>query len=386
MKRVLALLLLFLVLTGCSLAPDTYLSVKEHTVSDPHPVRTDAVTVEDYAGLKRAILEFVEAGQAQGTIRTSNYDGNVESDLTQAAYEVSKLNPVGAYAVDYMTHDCTFIVNYYEILIQITFRRTLQEIEGIEVMTSQAALRSRLEQALENHETRLAVKMTGYRDPDLAEMVRTYCEAHPDTMMERPAVTVAVYPDSGTVRIVEIDLVYTKTASELEQMERAVQESIDAAAEYIRYRQSDREKTELLFTYLLERFPYREAASVTPLYDALCAGVVEPTGMAQAWQLICDKAGVPCYTVTGLRNGETYTWNIVGNDGYFRHVDLARCVLEQEQLVLLSDGEMGEYYWNADQFPVCEPYPEQLPGEEMPPEEEVLLPEGEEPAGAPSAP
>ena len=373
MKRILLFLLLLSILTGCSLAPDTHLSVTDHAAPAAKQTDADAVTVYDYATLKRAILSLVQSGSTEGVIRTSNYDGDVEDDLTQAAYEVAKLNPLGAYAVDYMTHDCTFIVNHYEINIRITFRRTLREIEGIETVSTQSALQARLERALEDHTTRLVLRMGSYRDPDLDTMVADYCAAHPDSVMERPKVSVSVYPDSGTVRILEIDLAYTHTPQELQRMRNAVRESVNAAAEYIRYRTSDREKTDLLFTYLLERFPYEPADTVTPMYDALCAGVVDPTGMAQAWQLICDTAGVECYTVTGLKNGAPYTWNIVSHDGYYRHVDLARCVLEQGMLILLDDSQMEEYYWNADQVPVCEPYPEepeQVPPEQTPPETE----------------
>ena len=371
MKRILLLLLLLSILTGCSLAPDTYLSVKDHAAPAAKQTNADAVVVNDYAALKRAILKLVQTGSSEGTIWTSGYDGDVEDDLTQAAYEVAKLNPLGAYAVDYLTHDCTFIVNHYEINVRITFRRTLREIESVETVATYNILQSRLERALEDHETQLVLRIGSYRELDLEAMVADYCNAHPDTIMERPAVSVSIYPDSGTVRILEIDLTYTHTPQELERMRNAARESIDAAAEYIRYRTGDREKTDLLFTYLLERFPYEAAATVTPVYDTLCAGVADPVGMSQAWQLICDKAGVECYTVSGLKNGQPYTWNIVSHDGYFRHVDLARCVLEHGVLVLQADNEMSEYYWNTEQVPACEPYPEEpvpVHPEQMPPE------------------
>lgn len=385
MKRLLLLLLLLTALTGCTLAPDTYLSVTDYTPAGMQTTLPGGITVYNYEELKDAILRFVETGQTEGTIRAVNYDGNVEEELTQAAYEVTKLHPVGAYAVDYMTHDCTFIVNYYEINLTFTFRRTAQEIEQIETISTQSSFRARLEQALRNGESRLALRMASYRDWDVSAMVSDYCAAHPDLVMEQPRVTVSTYPTEGTVRIVEVDLEWNHSRSELERMKNAVHESIDAAAEYIRYRQGDREKLELLFTYLLERFSYAPGETVTPLYDALCAGVVDPTGMAQAWQLICDQAGMECYTVSGLRSGEAYQWNIVAVDGYYRHVDLAQCVSERGFLYLQDDGDMSDYYWNTDQSPACVPYPEEFPAEqeqpaaEDPPTEEAPAEETPEP-------
>lgn len=382
MKRILFPILLLLSLTACSLAPDSYLSVTPHAGTTGQADPADAVEASDYSSLKRAILGFVEAGQTQGTILAASYDGDLERDLTDVAYEITKLNPLGAYAVDYMTHDSTFIVNYYQISIQITFRRTAREIAAIDTIATQAVLQARMQKAVADHESRVTVRMNNYNEPDVAAMVEAYCAANPGTVMQVPAVSVGVYPDSGTSRILEIDLAWTDAPEVLEKKEQAVRENVEAAAEYIRYRQTDREKAELLFTYLSERFAYAEGQTDTPVYDALCSGVADDQGLSRAWQLICDQAGVACWTVEGLRNGESHTWNIVSVDGYYRHVDLARCFLELGVLTLWDDGAMENYYWNQSDYPVCEPYadpaPEETPAEEVPPAEET--PAEEEPA------
>ena len=378
--KVLALLLLFCTLTACSFAPDTYLSVTDHAATPGQTEQADTLVAEDYSGLKRAILSFVQAGQSEGTFRVSNYGGDLESDLTDAAYEVAKQTPLGAYAVDYMTHDSTLIVNYYEVNIHITFRRTAREIASLETITTEGGLRMRLQKAVDNHQSCVALWMPSYQDFEPENMVAEYCAANPGTVMETPDVSVSVYPDSGTVRILEVEFTYSESAASLESKEKAVQESIDAAAEYIRYRQTDRDKAELLFTYLMERFTYTAGQTTTPVYDALCGGVADPAGLAHAWQLICDRAGVECYTVTGLRNGEEYLWNIVSDDGDYRQLDLARCVLEVGVLVLRADPEMDQYYWNQELYPACEPLPEEPAEPENPPLTEEPPTEGEPPA------
>lgn len=384
MKRIVLLFLLLCTLCGCSLAPNSYLSVKDHVVASKQPVRQDMVLVQDYNGLKRVILDQVESGQPEGSFWASNYDGSLEDDLIVAAYEVSKLNPLGAYAVEYLSHDCTYIVNHYEVTVRITFRRTPREIAAVENISTTAALRERLERALLNHEDQLVIRMSGYREPDIETMVAEFCAENPAQVLEHPTVTVSVYPDSGTVRILEIGLAYTNTPAELERREQAVLESVDAAAEYIRYRQTDRDKAELLFTYLMERFSYVPGRTATPLYDAVCGGVADPAGMTQGWQMVCDQAGVTCYTVQGLRDGEAYSWNIVGVDGYFRHLDLADCVLEHGQILLLDDTEMQEYYWNKEIYPVCEPYPEPETPDLIPTQPEEAPPADAEPPESPA--
>ena len=379
--RFIALLLLLCALTACSSAPDQALSVTPHAGTANQVAQTDAVIVEDYAQLKQAILDLVEAGQSEGTIRALNYGSSLEDDLAQAAYEVAKAEPLGAYAVDYMTHDCTLIVSYYEIRIRITFRRTAREIAEIETLVSQTLLPARLEAAVDNLEDRVTLRLSNYREIDIPALVASYCAEHPGTVMEAPTVSVSLYPDSGAARILEIDLDYTETVQGLRNKQKAVQESVDAAAEYIRYRQTDRDKAELLFTYLTERFTYTAGQTATPVYDALCSGVADALGLSRAWQLICEQAGVECYTVTGLRNGQEYTWNIVSYDGEYRHVDLAASVLEDGSLRFRTDPEMVEYYWNQEDYPACISVVEnpEPPAEEAPPEEETPPVEEEPP-------
>lgn len=373
MKRIFLCLALLLALTGCaSLAPAEYVSVTPHAGSGAQNDADNAVTAENYLSLKNAILGFVQEGQTEGTIHITSYDGDVEADLAEAAYEVSKLDPLGSYAVDYMTHDCTLIVSYYEIHVHITFRRTAAEIAAIETVSTQSQLETRLQRAVDSYTSRLTLRLSSYREQDIPALVAEYCAANPGTVMETPQVTVSVYPDSGSVRIVEIDFLYTEPPEQLMDKQKAVQESIDAAAEYIRYRQTDQDKSALLFTYLTERFPYAAGETATPLYDALCGGVADPLGLAQAWQLICAQAGVECYTVDGMRAGEAYTWNIVSAGGYYRHLDLAYCVLESGSLTLWTDQDMDGYYWNTELYPLCEPVPETPPDPvtaEQPPEE-----------------
>lgn len=395
--KVLAMCLALLLLSGCALVPDEYRVVTAHAGAAVQTVDTDAATVRNYDELKQAILDLVELGQTEGTIRTANYDGDVEQDLANAAYEVVKTEPLGAYAVDYMTHDSTLIVNYYEIHLTITFRRTAREIASIEPMATSTLVRSRVEEAVAGLESRVVMQVTGYRELDYQSMVEEYCRDNPATALEVPQVAVSVYPESGSVRIVELNLTYTLTPEELTRRVTEVAESIHNAAEYIRYRQTDREKLELLFTYLTERFTYAPGETATPLYDALCAGTADDAGLARALTLICQEAGVDCYTVEGLYNGEARMWNVVSCDGGYRHVDLMYSILEGGSLRLYTDPEMTAYYWNQDQAPACilvQETTEEPTGEEDPAEQETPEPEvpeepvtpGEEPAPEEEAP
>ena len=89
--------------TGCaSLISREYTTVtpyvEQHTVEE----NEEALVAENYLSLKNAILSFVEDGMEHGVIRVYDYDGDVEADLAAATYEVSRADPLGAYAVDFL--------------------------------------------------------------------------------------------------------------------------------------------------------------------------------------------------------------------------------------------------------------------------------------------
>mgnify|MGYP001081547821 CR=1 FL=1 len=105
---------------------------------------------QTYQQLKRAILQFAEDGVTHGVIRTTNYTGDVEADLSRAAYSVAREDPVGAYTIDFLTHDCSLIVSYYEITIDITFRDMAEDPRTLEYVTNQKEVETLLREDARN--------------------------------------------------------------------------------------------------------------------------------------------------------------------------------------------------------------------------------------------
>ena len=57
-------------------------------------------------------------------------------------------------------------------------------------------------------------------------------------------------------------------------------------------------------------------------------------------------------TVTGTRDGEPWTWNILLDGEEYRHVDLLRCS-ESGKYREQTDEEMDGYVWDYSAYPVC---------------------------------
>ena len=149
MKRLLFLILAFcLICSACSaFVPSQYVRVSEHSTSGEVAQNADVLSARDFAGLKDAIRSFVKGGIEHGVIRVQSYNGgDVEEDLSTAAYQIAREDPYGAYMVDYMTHSCSLIVSYYELRVDITYRRTPAQLARLEYLSSSVGsdLKSRL--------------------------------------------------------------------------------------------------------------------------------------------------------------------------------------------------------------------------------------------------
>lgn len=345
-------------LSGCgTLVQSEYVYTQAHNAPAQMP-QTDALTVETRAELQSALRSLIENGVEHGVIRVYNYTGNVEEDLTDTAYAVWRVDPLGAYAVDYIAYSCSLIVSYYEISVDITYRRTQEQITALEYLSTDSGLEAErlLRAAVEDCAEELTVYYSYYTGRDPVELVRAYYDQAAGSMMAMPQMQVTVYPETGVARIVEVCFSYPESAAQLRQMQQAVAEELRAAAVYSRYSSNETDHAQLLLTYLSDRFDYREQSTDTPVYSLLCEGVGTSESAAKCWQLLCEEAGLNCYTVRGIRSGAEYWWNILQLDGKWYHVDLLRDLLDGIGLRTYSDLAMGEYYWDAGAYPVCPDY------------------------------
>lgn len=395
MKKLVAfglILVLALGLCGCAaLIPASYSRVEpysdqrgDQTENDP-----DILTASSQEELRQAISSFISSRRKKGVIHVKSYPGDVEEGLTAAAYQAAREDPKGAYAVDFITHSCSLIVSYYEIQVDITYRENIVEEADMVQVVSTAAAQRELENALDRYDQRMVLYLAYFAPLDVERIVEDYCAADPAGMMAQPQVQMSAYPESGQARILDISLIYPHDRKTLREMEQAVADSLNAASVYVRYRDDVQEKAELLYTYLMERFAYTEAVSKTPVYSFLCDGLADSKSAAVSWQLLCDQAGLECVTVSGMRSGSEYWWNIVTLDGVSRHVDICTDLLAGSTLQLLPDSAMADYYWDTARYPACpapEPEEPEIPGILEPPEEGTDVPshEGQQPTEPPA--
>ena len=350
-----ALLFLISLCSGCSaMLNRSYLYEEQHDEQYQEDVETDSLTVDNYYGLRSAILSFVESGTENGVIRSYSYDGDdIEADLEQAAYEITRSDPLGAWAVDYMTHDCNRIVSYYEITISITFRRTAEEIAALEQVSSMSAARTRLIQAMEDCEDVLAMRLSYTSELDASEVLEEACLENPLLRLGSPSVSMSIYPDSGVQRILELTFTWEESAAVVTAMREQAQDVLDTLSRFVSESVSEESRMSIYFRRLCNRTSWDPDSDEDDIYAALVNCSSGSQGIAEAFCLLCTQNGLTCSLISGLKDGEPHWWNQVTLDGQVYHVDVTAALAAGSSVMTLCCDEdlYGVYSWDTSLYP-----------------------------------
>lgn len=390
-----ALLCASLLLTGCGMSGGRYVSVTPHREQRQN-VQSEVASATNYRGLIQVLEDMIEDGTENGAINISEYPAEyVDSGMKLAVGYAMNTYPLGAYAVESIVYEVGTTGGLPAMAITITYRHSGAEIRQIQSLKEMEEAEPLVAYALEDYDTAVVMEVEKYREVDFQQMVRDYAEMHPETVIETPKVTVGVY-GSGEKRVVELSFAYQNGRDALRQMQSQVEPVFEAAELYVSGDGADRQKYSQLYAFLMERFDYKLETSITPAYSLLRHGVGDSRAFATVYAAMCRRAGLECLIVTGTREGEPWTWNIVLDNGNYQHVDLIQCNAMGE-FREFPDRELEGYVWDYSAYPACpvirvaEPEEEAYAGTqtsqtETQPEETVdaTVPAEPEPEPAPS--
>ena len=194
-------------LTGCA-----SLLEREYSTAEPHSSKfweseaTDTLRAENYQDIVNDLLILIGQHVETGTLRLYNFkdDVTVADTLERATVEIQQETPLGAYAVAYITSSAQAQRSYYEVSLQIGYRRTVEQLQAVVNATSPEAVSSLLESALEAGKTELAVRI-GYWGADGREKVESAMQQVREEreLTETPMWVVNYYPAQGPVGLLE---------------------------------------------------------------------------------------------------------------------------------------------------------------------------------------
>lgn len=355
MKRIFALVTCVVILvtaSGCgALLERDYTQVTDHVDQTADTDDATALRAESYADLVSSAQYFVTMGAATGTVHLYQYTGDIKQAVNNACDAILYNDPVGAYALRDVTCEYTHIVSYYECVFTYQYRRTMEEIAAIQPVNSKAAFRRQVAAALTNFSTQLVLKTGSYYESVETvqkEIWKVYYDT-PEAALATPGITVQIYPDPGEARVVEIQLDWGVEHSVLE--ERKAEVSAAAARMVGEDGGVNVTNAWLLYARLRSGLEWSPKGG-SSIYDALVQGTANSESVAMAYQLLCDKAGIPCQVVRGARNEEVHCWNLITLDGVSWHLDVTAG--DVQHTFLHTDEEMERAYsWSREDYPAC---------------------------------
>lgn len=365
-KRLIPILALCLLLTGCGWMNGSYASVKAH--QEQHQENSlETMTASNYLDLMEALEQLIAEGAETGIINIADFPTSAaKRGMEFAISHAMGTYAIGAYAVSGIDYELGTNNGIPSMAVSVTYRHNAAQIRAIQHLSSIAEAQDAIAQALESYEPEVVLLVEAYSDSDFTQIVRTYAEAHPDTVMEIPQVTANIYGTS-VEKVIELSFSFQNSRNDLRKMQSQTQKVFDSAVLYVSGDGEDHQKFTQLYAFLMERFPYTIETSITPAYSLLRHGVGDSRAFATVFAAMCREAGLEAITVTGTCSGEPRTWNIISDNGHYYHLDLLKCYAEGG-FREMTDGEMTSYVWDYSAYPPCPDLPstEYIPSEPQP--------------------
>lgn len=343
---------LMLLSTGCSsMLNRDYSSVTVHSATPTAEGDANTMRVQNYQELVNALIYLINQGEESGSIRYSGEEADFKKLMDEACLEVKQEDPLGAYAVDYIKYSVISIVGSYEADVQITYRRTREQVASIVDATGAAAIRSELSRALSSFDTEVVLRISYFEEDEayIQQLVRQAYLSNPATALDFPDAQVAMYPESGQQRIVEVTLTYHQSLQTLESWRNSLSREAERICQPLT-ELTIKEKLDGI-TGTLQSMGAYSAQGGSTAYDALLGGGGDSQGVALAFSLLCRQVGVTCSVVDGQKNGQSHFWNVVQTASGYRHVDLSRAgsVTYNVDQTMTQQG----YVWDTQQVPAC---------------------------------
>lgn len=349
-----ALMAAVLLLSGCSSILDReYAEISPHDTAPAIEGNTSTLRAESYQELVNALIYLISQHSETGSIRLYFDSEDLETALEDACLEVVQESPLGAYAVDYIKPSVSFVVSYHQADLQIQYRRTREQISSVVSATGTSAIRSELESALEDFADECVLRISYFAEDE--DYVRALFQeayyATPGAALDMPELSIAIYPDSGQQRIVEILLAYNLEPSELERRKSLLAQRAGMLLQDVSPLLGDN-RIAAAGRAVLASGGYDPKGGSTA-YHALLEGGADSEGLSLAMALLCQRLNVDFQVVRGTLGGQPHFWLAVSAREGWRHLDLSRWT--EEDAPLLTDGEMTAlgYLWDTALVPPC---------------------------------
>ena len=310
------------------------------------------IGVSSYSQLQSELERVVSDGAEEIVFSVSDFsDSTVDFYVNTAVNHILDSTAIGAYAVNKISYEIGTNRGQPVVAFRVEYKRSVKDIRNIKKISNSEEMLEAIKHALDACEQSVILHTTQYEELELTKFISGYASENPDKVMEIPYVNLVTYPATGQERVVEITLIYLTYKDTLLEMQRQVQAVFTSAELYVKGTGQVIDIYSRLYSFLMERSKYTQNPSITPAYSLLQDATGDSVAFANVYAAMCRKSGLECNTVSGLRNGESWSWNILRYRGRYYHVDLLQCS-ENGDFVLIDGKDMMGYDWDIKQYPI----------------------------------
>ncbi|MCR4829811.1 MAG: hypothetical protein K5883_00010 [Pseudobutyrivibrio sp.] len=131
------------------------------------------------------------------------------------------------------------------------------------------------------------------------------------------------YGVNSNNKVIQLQLKYGISKESLDNAKLSYEEQINTIVDKANQYKNDLDKEKCIHDCICAMNTYNRDANLSQsAYSALGSGSTACAGYAKAFQIICQRTGIPCYYITGESRGRSHAWNIVFVDGKYYNVDL----------------------------------------------------------------
>ncbi len=350
-------MLLALLLGGCSrFYEGEYSYVTRHEepgtlVGDDEPY----YEVRTYVGMKNAVQSLISSAAETGIIRVKDYSSSVQDDIARVCLDATRDFPMGAYAVEYISHSVSRILGYDEVSLRISYRLTQEDMSAVRSATTLADVYAMVENSVLNGQEHITIQTSSLsvKEQTLLNYLHNLYRSHPELLSSEPKAVITFYPSEESVgKIVDFTFSYREkheiAQSRLEEL-GPVAEELTASMEGLTTQE------QALYCCRTVAQCIVNTGRGSTAYDALILGNADSEGCAMAYQYLCNRCGIDCRVVEGRLDGSIHYWNIITIEGDCYHVDCSVCLGDAiVEGFLLSDSQViPRYWWDVDKYPAC---------------------------------
>lgn len=198
----------------------------------------------------------------------------------------------------------------------------------------------------------------GANSANFTELLTAVRHENPLAMYEKATLETRRLGPFGNTATIDVD--YGIRPERMRQLGKELQRNAETIVE--RYRASTHHPAALalqLHDHLASTCQYdlnaelcHETAGALVYRRAVCEGI------AKAYKLLCDLAGIRCMVAVGSK-GELHAWNVVEVAGHWAHIDVTNDIMPDDTpsraYFGLSDQELAQYCTPKGSYPAC-PY------------------------------